>query len=710
MSKSVVLVVYLFLTTQALYSQQKEDSVRYHFEPVTVTATRVTEGWLGVPLAINILERKNLEQKRGYGLDEILLSVPGVFAQSRYGNQDVRLTIRGFGARGAGARSNAGTSRGIRLLIDGFPETEPDGRTSFDLVDLSNAGSVEIIRSNASAIWGNAAGGVVSISSNSRFEKPFLSFQTMSGDFGFRKQTLSFGTIFDASRFFLSLNNTTYDGWRVHSNSAQTLLNTGVVSQVGERTKLGVYFSATSNIFRIPGPLTQQQFDDDPRQADSVFIRRDERRFNRLGRLGVTLSYEFDDDNSLSVSSYVSPKYLQRSERNRFRDFTRYHLGGSALYRKRFALGSDLKNTLLFGIDEAYQDGAILFYDLTSTGGRGTTLRANKREGANSFGSFFQDELIFSEKVSVLIGGRYDNIAYYYDDNITPKLNDSKSFEHFTPKIGLTLRLSSNHSLYANFGGGVEVPTGNEVDPSSTFGTDTVQALNPLLEPITSTTAEIGMKQVFLSDAKNVFDIISYDVAVYWIEVRNDILPYASGAFYFTAGTTQRYGIELGGQIQFVNGISLSTALTFSKNIYDEYLIDSVHYGNPGKYLNLSDNEMAGVPSAFYNVDVRYAPTCLKNLYVKLGVHGVGSYFADDANRYTVLPYTVVDGVFGVDRLALGDDRFTLSTFVAINNIFDRTYAGSAWINPDLVGGVPVYLEAGLPRNVVASLSFGWNF
>ena len=84
--------------------------------------------------------------------------------QARYGTSDVRIAIRGFGARGAGDRSNAGTSRGVRVLLDGMPETEPDGRTSFDNIDLASAEGIDVIRSNASALWGNAAGGVISVS------------------------------------------------------------------------------------------------------------------------------------------------------------------------------------------------------------------------------------------------------------------------------------------------------------------------------------------------------------------------------------------------------------------------------------------------------------------------------------------------------------------------------------------------------------------
>ena len=71
--------------------------------------------------------------------------------------------------------------------------------------------------------------------------------------------------------------------------------------------------------------------------------------------------------------------------------------------------------------------------------------------------------------------------------------------------------------------------------------------------------------------------------------------------------------------------------------------------------------------------------------------------------------YTIFDGGFGFDHLSLGDDKFTVKGFVLVNNLFDRSYAASAWINPDLVAGVPVYLESGLPRNIVMSLLFGWN-
>src|SRR5262245_6796684 len=99
---------------------------------VTVTANRAVAPILTTPLAITKITAPALRSTNGYGLEDALALVPGVIAQSRYGTSDIRLMIRGFGARGAGDRSNSGTTRGVRILLDGFPETEPDGRTAFD--------------------------------------------------------------------------------------------------------------------------------------------------------------------------------------------------------------------------------------------------------------------------------------------------------------------------------------------------------------------------------------------------------------------------------------------------------------------------------------------------------------------------------------------------------------------------------------------------
>ncbi|TSA29202.1 MAG: hypothetical protein D4R68_02730 [Ignavibacteriales bacterium] len=707
------IILFILISISFVQAQQKTqtDTLTYEMKQISVTATRYAENLLEIPYAVSILQSQQLKNLRGYGLDEALSTIPGVLAQSRSGNQDVRLVIRGFGARGAGDRSNSGTSRGIRVMVDGIPETEPDGRTSFDQIDLSIADNIEVIRSNASAIWGNAAGGVVNLSTVPTETNEGITLRSLAGSFGFNQFQVKANTNFQNGEIFTSLSNSNLDGWRNHSSSFRTLFNLGFVSNLGEATKLGVFLSSVSNMFHIPGPLTQKQFDADPTQSNPTYEQRDERRFNRLGKIGITLNHDFDSSNGISGMVFVNPKYLQRSERGTFRDFTRYHVGGNLMYNNYSPLSSTIQNKFVVGADEAYQDGAILFYSLSPTNSRGDVLKDNKREGANTFGAFVQDEILFNEKLSVIIGARYDNITYYSESFITSGYGlQTKSFEHLTPKAGITYRLSPTQSLYANLGGGIEVPAGNETDPAGTYGQDLIYLLNSLLDPIISTTYEIGTKQLIAFQKNDLLKNFSYDLALYYIDIKNDIIPYRGGRFYFTAGKTQRMGVELGTSVQFTRGFSFNGAFTFSNNKYQEYLVDSVHYdlNKAGKFANYKDNKVAGIPDFFYNVGLTYAPVELNGVFVSVTLNGIEKYFVDDANTLSVPSFNVINTTIGLNKpiKLIGDLSFT--GFLTINNLFDLKFVSSAFINPDIINNEAVYLEPGMPRNVVLSISFSY--
>lgn len=672
--------------------------------PVVVSATRRSESLFAVPLAVTTVPRDAWAGSRAVGLDDALRLVPGVLAQSRYGSTDVRLVIRGFGARGAGDRSNAGTSRGVRVLLDGFPETEPDGRTSFDGVDLAAASSIEVVRSNASALWGNAAGGVVSISTAPDDQHASLSAETAGGAFGLRRLALSAAGGAGPGRLGGTLTRTTSDGWRAHSGGRRTLVNGSVVTPVGDRTRLGVYAVATDNFFRIPGPLTAAQAAADPRQANATYAGRDERRHNRLGRLGVRLDHDLGPDAAAGLSLFASPKYLQRSERGTFRDFTRYHVGSSATLRAPTLTTRRVTGTLVTGADLAYQDGAILFYSLTASGTRGDTLRTDKREGALNAGVFAQQELAFGPRWLLVLGARYDVIAYHSQDFLAPALDADKSFRGVTPKVGVTWRRTPAHSLYASVGGGVEAPAGNETDPAGTFGQDTITGINPLLEPIRSTTYEVGTRQA-VTFAGGALAGVSYDLALYETEVRNEIVPYRGGRFYFTAGRARRRGVELGLTLLARGGVSLQASVAYQHHRYTDYIVDSVHYGRPGAFADYSGNAVVGVPGWIYGVALRWAPWPSIPLQLRLGLQGAAAYFADDANRLKVGAYRIVDATVAAEpplRLAPG---LELRGFVTVNNALDRRYVASAFLNPDVVGGEAVAFEPGLPRNLVVGLS-----
>jgi iron complex outermembrane receptor protein len=682
---------------------------------VTVTATRNPASILATPIAVTKLSPRDLRGVNGFGLDEALQKVPGVIAQSRYGTSDIRLMIRGFGARGAGDRSNSGTSRGVRILLDGFPETEPDGRTALDQLDLAAAEAVEVIRSNASSAWGNAAGGVVNVISAPIPGERTWYAQTVLGSHGLARHVVRVATPLGGDpgngMAFGTFTNTGFDGWREHSSARRALLNLGAYGHVGTKTRLGMHLAAANNLMHVPGPLTQAQVDANPAQANATYRQRDERRYNRSGRLGVSVDHDVDGSSSLSAQLYVNPKYLQRSERNTYRDFTRYHFGGNAIARKLVRTGG-WSSRLTGGIDAAYQDGAILFYNLSATQGRGTTLADNKGEGAKNLGAFLQDELSVTDRLSFLLGARWDQVQYDYRSYMpsAPVPRDSRDFSKVSPKLGVNWRLgaSGTHALYANVGGGIEVPAGNETDP--TPGAPPA-LLNPLLEPIRTTSYEAGVKSVGVLAGPLA---MSWDLALYNIEVADDAIPYASGRYYASAGKGRRQGAELGLSAQGWQGVFASAAITASRNRYLEYFVDSavIAPGNPpaaGKGADYGGNAVIGIPGFMANAELGTAVPWMPALRVKAGVEHSGGYYADDANRVRIPGYTLLNlGAELRDPILAGaTGGIGLRGFVTVRNVMNRRYIGSAFLNPDLAGGEPAALDPGMPRWLGVTLSVG---
>jgi len=669
-------------------------------ERVSITATRSSLPAFLVPLAITRVEKDELQGSSGIGLDQALRYVPGVLAQSRSGGTDVRLTIRGYGARGAGDRSNSGTSRGIRILVDGFPETEPDGRTAFDAIDLSLADKMDVVRSNASALWGNASGGLLSISTIPDFRSSRAYVEPMSGTFGLKRVVTSLGgRVGDEGRGWVDHTNTTQDGWRQNSSGRRQLLNAGLTTPLGTRSRVTIHATATNNLIHVPGPLTWDQYVQDPRQANAAYLTQRERRHNRTGRLGVTLDHDRSEDTGFELSMFVNPKYLQRSERNTFRDFTRYHFGSSALMHTTHAL-SNRKATLTIGGDAAYQSGAILFYNLVA-GERGTTLADNKSEGARNVGFFVQDELPITQRLSATLGARYDEIAYDYKSYITPTTNAKKTFDGVSPKIGISYMLADNHSVYANVGGGVEVPAGNETDP--TPATTTPTALNPLLEPIRSTTFEVGTRQAGTMLTSFVW---TYDAALYNTEVKNEIIPYRGGRYYATVGRARRQGAELGASLESSTGLGMHSAFTLNRHRYITYVVDSALTvpAAPGRTADFSGNKVVGVPDVLIGSELYYQPSPLPWLRLEVGARHNGSYFADDANSVAAPSQTVFDG--GVSIQQTLTNGASLRARLAVDNLTDKRYVASVFLNPDRnAAGLPVAFEPGLPRTFVFSLS-----
>ena len=128
-----------------------------------VTSPRLVRDLYETPAAVSVINAPDIrEGQQRLQLDESLNTVPGLFFQNRYNfAQGLRLSSRGFGARAPFG------VRGLRLNVDGFPETLPDGQSQVDAIDLDALESLTVLRGPASVLYGNASGGVVDMTTRS---------------------------------------------------------------------------------------------------------------------------------------------------------------------------------------------------------------------------------------------------------------------------------------------------------------------------------------------------------------------------------------------------------------------------------------------------------------------------------------------------------------------------------------------------------------
>ena len=119
----------LFLTSlswgfQSVTGNPVADTLHFELRPVTVTASRLDGTDLNVPVAVTVLSRYRIQGgQQQLVLNEALAAIPGLYTMnSENFAQDMRVSIRGFGARAAFG------IRGIKILVDGIPESTPDGQ------------------------------------------------------------------------------------------------------------------------------------------------------------------------------------------------------------------------------------------------------------------------------------------------------------------------------------------------------------------------------------------------------------------------------------------------------------------------------------------------------------------------------------------------------------------------------------------------------
>ena len=697
---SVFLFVFSFIGD--LYSQI--DTSYYETEEVVITGTRTEKKIIDIPYSVNRIDQTQWQSTRKQAVNEVLNFVPGVFFQSRYGNHDVRISIRGFGSR-----SNSGI-RGVRILLDGIPESEPDGQTRIEAIDFTSIGKIEVVKGNSSSLYTNAPGGVMNFLSDIDFTKSFALTDNDFGSYGLMKNAVKVGINSDNIRFMLTSSYETYEGYRQHSNENQGRVNMTLLTEISPKTTLKVFGYYVNGLIKLPGSQTLNEYNTDPFSSDATTLARDLKRITKKGRMGITYNTRFgkDDSNIIEVTGYGTIKDLERTD-SRYRIFSRSGLGASFKYIN-YAKIADRHNEFTFGGDMFYQSGPMNYFDNVN-GQKGDVSKAILNEKLGNLGFYLLDQYsIVPDKFDFLVSARYDRVNYISEDWQNSSADTSRLFERITPKFALNFKITPKVAVYTSFGLGFDTPANNELDnyPSSSNGGTTT--INPDLEAQKSTNFEFGIKGSTQGIDKKYFTNTFAEVTFFHSIIEDEIVPfvYDNAYFYRNAGKTRRYGIEAGFNTDIVRGLSLKAAYTFSMFKYLEYQALII---KPSPFQEItedySDNTVPSVPQDLLSGELGYSTGFAKyySAFVKGNFRYVGSMFVNDKN---------VDSLKTADYILLGAQLgfavnykgLNVTAYAGVDNIGDKKYVSFVNIN-DMNGR---FYEAGPLRNFFGGLKIGYIF
>jgi len=411
--------VLLILSFEHLFSQEiaKDTIMITELQEVVLTATRTARQLSSLPLPVTLISKKNITQSGTIRLDEILNEQTGIISVSdESGFMGVQ--IQGIG------------SDYILILIDGVPLV---GRSAgnFDLSRLTvgNIKQIEVVKGPSSSLYGSEAlGGVINIIT----QKP--KSEILGGNLSYRigrftqqDINLDIKQRIKEFRYALFVNRFSSEGYDLNPDvEGQT------VSPFENYTLNGRVFYDFNDKLSL---FSSTRFYDQTQEAgftfeDNVFEgNTEEQEWNAHLRLDHGWNDTFDVDYELYYTNYkanerlaspISEEVLSDSDFDQ--KLLRPEVRGNYTFSKA--------GTITAGVGFQYDELDRTFFD--------------DKVVFNSQYVYAQYDVNPSEKLNVIVGGRFDNHSEYSNQ--------------FSPKLAMRYNLTDAIALKGSVGYGFKAP------------------------------------------------------------------------------------------------------------------------------------------------------------------------------------------------------------------------------------------------------------
>ncbi len=650
------IIVFFSFLSSALLSQ---DSLwTEEINMIQIQSSRIVVGKQKLPIAIATLDSDFLkESKHLTSLQDFLNPVSGVFALNQYNSaQDLRLSIRGFGARSAFG------IRGVKMMVDGIPLTTPDGQSQVDNLWAGSIKNIEVIKGSSSALYGNASGGVVNLSTFDEDRFMYINSTVSYGSYDTWNSGLDLKLSFGKNSIYFQRNFRNTDGYRDHSASEDRISRFKYKRKFNKNHHLSYIISIlNSPEGQDPGGIDLETLEENRRAARDRNIAFDAREVIRQQIHALQYHNQFHANWKITANGYIN--------RRSFEGFLPFENGGAIDLDRNFAGGNAQveyskisgrwKNDIVLGGEIANQnDGRVRFLNENGIKGERTL---DQDEIFRNFAGF----LTFQSQYRALLlnsGIRYDENQIEVKDYflLNGDASGSINMPVLSPSISLSLRLAPMNYVYGSYSFGFETPTLNEL----TNNPDNAGGLNTSLLPQASHNYEIGYKTNFK-------DKLDLGLTVFNIDSENELLPYELATqpgrtFFRNSGKTKRRGIEIDFTLKHNKKLMVMGSYAYSDFKFSEYFLDETDF---------SGNLIPGIPqhNAYLGLQLK-----IKKFVLQWNNRYISSIYLNNVNG-------VQDDAYLVGNLYVSRNiqfLFTkLKPFVSINNLYDASYNDNVRIN-----------------------------
>jgi len=620
-------------------------------EEVIVKSAKIISSKKNIPLSISSKNVNNEQQfAQQLSLQEYLKNIPGVFSTSANNfSQDLRLSIRGFGAR-----SSFGI-RGIKIIVDGIPQTSPDGQTQLDNLPMGIMETIEVIRGPSANLYGNSSGGVISINTISGDTKNKTNYKGIIGSYDYKSVVRLKTFNWDNTDLVLYYDNKESNGYREFSGHKNQTLNLKLSHRFSEKSKLVFQLNSTDSPYAYDaGSLNIDEVKSNRTMARQKNI--DYKTKETIKHLKTGLSWMLDIDNRTDIQSFV---FYQHRD---FYSLLPFNFGGIvSLDKNIFGLGSRFQrkkikdnrvNIFQLGFDYMRQNDQRDRYR-NDFGEQGENV-FSQLEKFSSSGLYALHQTEFENGLLLRLGSRFDSNKISTDNT-----RESIVLNKVNPSFGLTYNTNNKSNFFITVGTSFETPTLNELSNNPTGG----MGFNKDLEPISSISYEYGWKGYF---NRSSFEIIGYNIFS-----SNEILPFEieefpGKNFYNNVGETSRVGLEFQWNYSLPSAI-INLSYTVSNNEFKSYKLNG---------SELKGNKIPGIPNQLLDLSVLYKLD--KDFNLKIDYQFVGERFADNLNFTRINSHSLL-GIKASKPFTI--KKIKLTSFLGINNLLNEKYFDNIRLN-----------------------------